>query len=1060
MKILQALSYIFILQQAIFFQVSSRLVSCYAERQLPLIVGEYGTDNIEILTFSYQQYFDLIVYGGILNGKPFVGIYQNNEQYFGTVQLSTLKSNSKQFQIGKVVSVQFSYKDGISSKKLNFAALLEAAVKIIAQKQNPYSIQQFFFDKDDGILIMFNSNDYGYVARLNSDFKSFQYVKKVSIYKSVVTAIQHYEGSYLFFASIEKQVYNATLTLEWISIGCLSLSLFTDVDEIGRKFIKSDQNSTTDLGLQLIDFHPETQLLYGCLGNLGLRSLQNNNYLGYLLYSIPDLMLKSFYFTVSADPGSKLTCIGMSYINSDQLNVYYQNLNSSGGQEIYQFQNSIIDDLSVAGNQDIKTMPTARKMFIDGTIQLKYNFFYSRNTVRNIYFSGGSIFDSNKKTKQAGFFIDWNEDEATKLHYTTPFFTDISNDGFEASNLISDFVTYAVDMETSTYSLIVLDPLVDILLDADYSNKLNYWPISTPNLGLAEIIQINYITENSTITCVLGTPCITLITSFSISNCVTTEGMYVTTFRTVNSTEQFMGTDLVANVLKCLKSTQFNLKFVSICEQNFQQHNYSVAISQDYHLGEQLVLNESEINWNGSCTFTNIQTSVVSAPNFVTYLETTQKLYTWQLNIHAVNVFKQKYINTPPEFSYRLQDVYVTSGQMLKFKLPPIRDKEDNKFILDLIVGDAQSFTNLLDNYLILYPGLEINGIFSASITITDSNQNPLSTTYNFDIIVYKSIEQLLYEKKYGSSSDWKLYLNQTHIEDNSTSEYQNIQEEREMAKQLSLLQNKNIKDQKITAKITKITSTGQVNIKFSQQMKEWEYNFQLLNNSLELTILQANGEKESCKYEIQSMSDQKLIIQLNFEDFTTISQTSTLDKLKVKFKENYLFQNRLQTQTIMKDYEIEKDIPFQVSESMQEIFDKLGASSFNVISSFIGSSLIINLFLAQSLQYLWDMICSFQIITHLPLLTISTPANIQSFYGFIKDVSSDDEFEHQEYAHNSFFEGMGYETVSIIKNLGLIFYIFQVLIFFVVLERIANLIPIKSKSSHLSMPQILKAQQ
>ncbi|CDW73828.1 UNKNOWN [Stylonychia lemnae] len=93
-----------------------------------------------------------------------------------------------------------------------------------------------------------------------------------------------------------------------------------------------------------------------------------------------------------------------------------------------------------------------------------------------------------------------------------------------------------------------------------------------------------------------------------------------------------------------------------------------------------------------------------------------------------------------------------------------------------------------------------------------------------------------------------------------------------------------------------------------------------------------------------------------------------------------------------------------------------------------------------KSIQMLWGMINSFQLITHLPLMTVNTPANVALFYNFILDVSNFQFFDVEDInsiifdynpddvddqAFNPYFDRMGYSSTNLIRNLGLIFYFY-----------------------------------
>lgn len=91
--------------------------------------------------------------------------------------------------------------------------------------------------------------------------------------------------------------------------------------------------------------------------------------------------------------------------------------------------------------------------------------------------------------------------------------------------------------------------------------------------------------------------------------------------------------------------------------------------------------------------------------------------------------------------------------------------------------------------------------------------------------------------------------------------------------------------------------------------------------------------------------------------------------------------------------------------------------------------TLVLNVFLAASFQYLLEMVNTQQIILMLPLFNLAAPANTAIFFGFLMQIASFDllpvehiyDFwiEDKPDSLNSNFEAEGYETTYIIYNMG-----------------------------------------
>lgn len=94
-----------------------------------------------------------------------------------------------------------------------------------------------------------------------------------------------------------------------------------------------------------------------------------------------------------------------------------------------------------------------------------------------------------------------------------------------------------------------------------------------------------------------------------------------------------------------------------------------------------------------------------------------------------------------------------------------------------------------------------------------------------------------------------------------------------------------------------------------------------------------------------------------------------------------------------------------------------------------MSASLILNIFLAASFQFLLEMINTQQLILMLPLFNLATPANTQMFFGYLMQIAAFDmlpvDYLYDLYIEdtpdplNNNFEAEGYETTYIIYNLG-----------------------------------------
>ncbi|TNV87652.1 hypothetical protein FGO68_gene11871 [Halteria grandinella] len=118
-----------------------------------------------------------------------------------------------------------------------------------------------------------------------------------------------------------------------------------------------------------------------------------------------------------------------------------------------------------------------------------------------------------------------------------------------------------------------------------------------------------------------------------------------------------------------------------------------------------------------------------------------------------------------------------------------------------------------------------------------------------------------------------------------------------------------------------------------------------------------------------------------------------------------------------------------------------------------MNTNILSNLFLSQTLQFLWGLINSLQMIVRLPLLNLSFPANLQLILGIIIDVTNLSFFSTRDYEQEAFgftqsepfdqnFNTMGYDTMNLIYNMGLMFwYLPMILMAFLVLRVVKKML-------------------
>eukprot|EP00347_Sterkiella_histriomuscorum_P005749 403355415 len=454
---------------------------------------------------SYSYLFDLIIYGGTFNSKPFIGLYQNKEQYYGTITVVTLKSSNANIQLNRVVTVGFSLKDlrdfgyivkfavlfeskhlGASLKDNYVIAsfdqhlVKQAAARFVADFEYPYSPQQFLFDKDDCVIIIFANNRQGFIARIDSAFTQFLLIKQVGTsYFNYQTALQYYPGqfqSYLFFASLGNGDWNNPTSKSWLHIGCLNLENFLDDLSLSRSYYKVNIPVTKDLAVQILEInnYDNVATIYGCLGNLQINQ-QTRNQIGFVYYS--QNSVGQFYYEYSNNQEEKLTCIGIRDVEEDEnILLYYQYQKQLLYQEILIVNLDTKKDLINLGQSSDIELVVQKLRFKNENVQIKINQMYARNfESRTISFLVGEI--STALGFSAGFVMN---DPALFIHYRAfqlEFYGMDEVLKFDNLGTVSSTVTI---INATSQSFIQLSATIE--QEDDLIDNLKYWPSTQPDL--------------------------------------------------------------------------------------------------------------------------------------------------------------------------------------------------------------------------------------------------------------------------------------------------------------------------------------------------------------------------------------------------------------------------------------------------------------------------------------------------------------------------------------------------------------------------------------------------
>eukprot|EP00347_Sterkiella_histriomuscorum_P017861 403347694 len=188
-----------------------------------------------------------------------------------------------------------------------------------------------------------------------------------------------------------------------------------------------------------------------------------------------------------------------------------------------------------------------------------------------------------------------------------------------------------------------------------------------------------------------------------------------------------------------------------------------------------------------------------------------------------------------------------------------------------------------------------------------------------------------------------------------------------------------------MSTKIKSISQNGIVSVSFNPEFKllsnDPQKNQQYFNFELSMPNSDDKMDKSQYSFNIVDISKQKMSVQLEFSDPSTISMRV------IQIKQD---QPNDIPQILTKSNSNSLRIPRQLRrDGLSILFGSNGDQAGSSIKGIIVGNLFFNLFMSTTLQYLWGMINQIQIITHIPLNAVEIPANTKLFFNIIIDISN-----------------------------------------------------------------------
>ncbi|TNV85626.1 hypothetical protein FGO68_gene8554 [Halteria grandinella] len=241
---------------------------------------------------------------------------------------------------------------------------------------------------------------------------------------------------------------------------------------------------------------------------------------------------------------------------------------------------------------------------------------------------------------------------------------------------------------------------------------------------------------------------------------------------------------------------------------------------------------------------------------------------------------------------------------------------------------------------------------------------------------------------------------------------------------------------------ISNFTEYGQVTIQmgyeFIQGLKESD-----IPNLLDISItLPPNPTQRSYTWYCESLLSTSFVLRLKFTEVLDLTEK---DRVKIRFKDIekfYIDSNNNTGQVrvrLSKTFKIDMYLPKQLQIEENQNIQQASQQASIGLKSVMYANFGINLIMAASLQLLWGMINSLQLVVRTPLMGMKFPSHTKAFFSsFVMltnfDILPSQElnevvfgFESVEYEDN--FTDLGYDSLNTVDNIGSFLY-YLILIF------------------------------
>ncbi|TNV85993.1 hypothetical protein FGO68_gene6892 [Halteria grandinella] len=216
------------------------------------------------------------------------------------------------------------------------------------------------------------------------------------------------------------------------------------------------------------------------------------------------------------------------------------------------------------------------------------------------------------------------------------------------------------------------------------------------------------------------------------------------------------------------------------------------------------------------------------------------------------------------------------------------------------------------------------------------------------------------------------------------------------------------------------------------------------------------NSNDRDYTWSCEQILESSFVIRVLFKDVLDLTDR---DRLRISFKNAsgfYLNSNNSAYLRVRlaKNFQIDKYVPSQKQFEDNANINRIGNQAGIGLKSILYANFGMNLIMAASMQLLWGLINSLQLVVRTPLMGMNFPSHTKAFFSTFVMLTNFDilpstalnslifGFESVEYEEN--YTDLGYDSINTVDNIGSFLYYLILIFAMIFVAKVAQIIGIE----------------